>query len=77
MRKNYNEIIEIIESKALASFPQDVSPRFKRLIKNSLFILFVYSWPLAGEATWPYIWEGVQFEKQKQLSRKRDKKRVV
>ena len=45
--------------------PGHNSPRFKSLIKSSLFILFVYSWPLADEVTWPCIWEGLQFKIQK------------
>ena len=29
---------------------------------ETVFIWIVYSWPLAGEVTWPYIWEGVQYK---------------
>ena len=38
-----------------------ISPRFKSLINKSLFILIVYSWPLADEVTWPNIWESLQY----------------
>ena len=41
--------------------PRHWSPRFKSLIKKSLFILIVYSWPLAYEVTWPHTWEGLQY----------------
>ena len=35
------------------------STRFKSLIEKSLFILIVYSRPLADEVMWPNIWETV------------------
>ena len=38
-----------------------MTPRFKSLVKKSLFILIVYSWPLADEVTWPNMWERVQY----------------
>ena len=54
-----------------------VSPCFKSLIKNSLFILILYSWSLAGEVTWPYIREGVQYKiKTKATFRVRDARQI-
>ena len=38
-----------------------MTPRFKSLVKKSLFILIVYSWPLSDEVMWPNMWEKVQY----------------
>ena len=52
----YLSIHAIIQSIYLS-----ISPRFKSLIKKSLFILIVYSWSLADEVTWPNIWAEVPY----------------
>ena len=58
-------------STALGSDCRKNTPRFKSLIKKSLFILIVYSWSLADKVTWPSIWARVQYIiKTKQISGK-------
>ena len=58
---------------SVASSLSIISPRFKSLIKRSLFILILhgdyvfifilYSWPLADKVTWPNIWwEAVRYK---------------
>ena len=65
------------EAQHIYNWTKAISPHFKSLIMKPLFILILYSWPLADEVTWPSIWERVQYIMEtKQLSGKRDKYRV-